>query len=69
VSIPALKAFIDGHGLKFIGFDLHEPAAQEIRALFANNGWSMGDLDKWGALETKYPNIFAGMYQFWVQKK
>jgi 2-polyprenyl-3-methyl-5-hydroxy-6-metoxy-1,4-benzoquinol methylase len=68
VSIPALKTFIDGHGLKFVGFDLHEPAVQEIRALFANNGWSMGDLDKWDALETQYPNIFAGMYQFWVQK-
>jgi SAM-dependent methyltransferase len=68
VSIPALKAFIDGHGLKFIGFDLHEAAAHDIRALFANNGWSMGDLDKWDALETKYPNTFAGMYQLWVQK-
>jgi 2-polyprenyl-3-methyl-5-hydroxy-6-metoxy-1,4-benzoquinol methylase len=68
VSIPALKTFIDGHDMNFIGFDLHEPAAQEIRALFAHNGWSMGDLDKWGALETKYPNIFAGMYQFWIQK-
>jgi SAM-dependent methyltransferase len=68
VSIPALKSFIDGHGLKFIGFDLHEPAAHEIRTLFANNGWSMGDLDKWDALETKHPNTFAGMYQLWVQK-
>ncbi|HEY5378990.1 MAG TPA: methyltransferase domain-containing protein [Pseudolabrys sp.] len=68
VSIPALKSFIDGHGLKFIGFDLHEPAAQEIRAFFASNGWSMSDLGKWEALETKYPNTFAGMYQLWVQK-
>ena len=41
MTIPAIKAFIDGHGLKFIGFDLDDAAAQNFRALFAANGWSM----------------------------
>ena len=68
MTIPAIKAFIDGHGLKFIGFDLHDTAAQNFRALFAANGWSMTDLDKWHAVETQYPNTFSGMYQLWVQK-
>ena len=68
MTIPAIKAFIDGHGLKFIGFDLHDTAAQNFRALFANAGWSMSDLDRWHAVETQYPDTFSGMYQLWVQK-
>jgi SAM-dependent methyltransferase len=68
MTIPAIKAFIDGHALKFIGFALDDVAAQNFRALFAANGWSMTDLDKWHAIETQYPNTFSTMYQFWVQK-
>jgi 2-polyprenyl-3-methyl-5-hydroxy-6-metoxy-1,4-benzoquinol methylase len=68
LTIPAIKTFIDAHALKFIGFDLDASAAQNFRALFAANGWSMTDLDKWHALETQYPNTFSNMYQFWVQK-
>jgi len=67
-TIPAIKAFIDGHALKFIGFDLDDTAAQNFRALFSANGWSMTDLDKWHAIETQHPNTFSGMYQLWVQK-
>jgi hypothetical protein len=26
------------------------------------------DLDRWHAIETRYPDTFSGMYQFWVQK-
>jgi hypothetical protein len=68
MTIPAIKAFIDGHALKFIGFDLDDTAAQNFRALFAANGCSMTDLDKWHAVETQHPNTFSGMYQLWVQK-
>lgn len=67
-TIPAIKAFIDGHGLKFIGFDFQDAEAQQFRAMFADAGWSMSDLSKWGAVEAKYPNTFGNMYQFWVQK-
>ena len=68
LTIPALKDFIDGHALRFIGFDFKEAAARQFHALFADAGWSMSDLGKWHALELKYPNTFADMYQFWLQK-
>jgi 2-polyprenyl-3-methyl-5-hydroxy-6-metoxy-1,4-benzoquinol methylase len=68
MTIPAIKTFIEGHGLKFIGFDLDDTAAQNLRALFAANGWSMTDLDKWHAVETQHPDTFSGMYHLWVQK-
>ncbi len=68
LTIPAIKTFIGGRGLKFIGFDFDEAAAQNFRAMFAAKGWSMADLDKWHAVETQYPDTFSGMYQLWVQK-
>jgi len=36
--------------------------------MFAAAGWSMTNLDRWHEFETKYPDTFSGMYQFWVQK-
>jgi 2-polyprenyl-3-methyl-5-hydroxy-6-metoxy-1,4-benzoquinol methylase len=67
-TLPAIKAFIDEHGLKFIGFDFQDEAARVYRAMFTDAGWSMSDLAKWDLVEAKYPNTFANMYQFWVQK-
>lgn len=68
LTIPAIKQFIDGHSLKFIGFDFDEASAQNFRALFSANGWSLGDLDRWREVEAQYPNTFSTMYQLWVQK-
>jgi len=68
MTIPAIKAFIAGHGLRFIGFEFDAPALQQYRKLFAEAGWSMSDLDRWHAVETKYPDTFSGMYQLWLQK-
>jgi hypothetical protein len=68
MTIADIKAFIAGHGLKFIGFEFDQAVLQQYRALFAQNGWSMSDLDRWHAVETKYPDTFSGMYQLWLQK-
>ena len=68
LTIPAIRDFIAANGLRFIGFEFTPPALQHFRDLFAANGWSMTDLDKWHAVETQYPNTFSAMYQIWVQK-
>ena len=68
MTIPGIKAFLAEHGLKFIGFEFNRPVWQDYRDLFAQNGWSLSDLDRWHALETEYPDTFAAMYQFWLQK-
>jgi SAM-dependent methyltransferase/tetratricopeptide (TPR) repeat protein len=68
MTIPAIKEFIAGQGLKFIGFNFDEANAANYRSQFAANAWSMADLDKWQAVETQNPDTFLGMYQFWVQK-
>jgi len=67
-TIPAIKAFLAEHGLKFIGFEFGDVALRGYRALFGERHWSMSDLDRWHEFETNYPDTFSGMYQFWVQK-
>ncbi len=68
LTIPAIKSFLAEHGLRFLGFEFEAAILQKYRALFANAGWSLTDLDRWHAMETEYPDTFSGMYQFWVQK-
>jgi hypothetical protein len=55
------------HALQFIGFE----AAPQVYGLYRERfpaDHAMTDLDHWHAFETAYPDTFAGMYQFWVQK-
>jgi len=66
MTIPAIAAFIGDHHLKFLGFEFDAP--DRLRNHFAASGWSLTDLDRWHELETRHPNTFSGMYQFWVQK-
>jgi SAM-dependent methyltransferase len=68
VNIPVIKTFIREQDLKFIGFEFDRPILQRYRAEFSGAGWSSTDLDRWQAFETKYPDTFSGMYQFWVKK-
>ena len=68
VDIPAIKNFVAQHGLRFLGFEFDAASMRRYRALFADKGWSLTDLDRWHAIETDQPNTFANMYQLWVQK-
>jgi SAM-dependent methyltransferase len=68
MTIPAIQTFIGEHRLGFVGFEFGQQAAQHYRSQFAASGWSLTDLDRWHEVETKYPDTFSGMYQFWVQK-
>lgn len=68
LSLPAIKTFLTQNGLRFLGFEFNAPIANRYRGLFAEQGWSMTDLDRWHAVESNYPDTFSGMYQFWVQK-
>ena len=67
-TIAHLQEFIAAQKLKFIGFEFPAAARRHYRALFAQNGWPIGDLGRWHEVETKFPDTFAGMYHFWIQK-
>ena len=66
-DIPEIAAFLAAEELTFLGFDLD---VRILNAYAAQNPEDPGlrDLARWHRFETANPDIFAGMYQFWVQK-
>jgi SAM-dependent methyltransferase len=67
-TIPQIKAALSELGLRFIGFELSPRDALLYRDKFDNARRPMTDLDHWHTMEIENPDLFAGMYQFWVQK-
>ncbi|CAO3439646.1 tetratricopeptide repeat protein [Azospirillum doebereinerae] len=69
VTLPQLAGWIAGLGLDFIGFQLDDPAlAQRYRRRFPEDP-DMGDLSLWDRFEDENPQIFGGLYQFWVRRR
>lgn len=68
-SLPEIGAMLDSLGLSFCGFDLSD--ARILTAFRQDHAEpeALFDLAAWHAFETAHPDAFAGMYQFWVQKR
>ena len=54
--------------LEFLGFDLAPDLAHRYALRFPQDT-AKTNLDNWNTLEQENPDIFIGMYQFWVQKR
>jgi tetratricopeptide (TPR) repeat protein/SAM-dependent methyltransferase len=65
-TLPEISECLDELGLKFCGFE-SKPIISRFRE-FHENGSDIYDLALWHQFEESYPDIFAGMYQFWCQK-
>jgi SAM-dependent methyltransferase len=68
LTIPQIADFVAENGLAFVGFELDHFTLQRYLARFPNDK-SMTDLACWDEFEHEQPRTFAGMYQFWVQKR
>jgi tetratricopeptide (TPR) repeat protein/SAM-dependent methyltransferase len=67
LSLPQIKAFLEVHGLEFLGFDVDEAVIARFRTRFPDAENAL-DLDRWHMFETENPDTFASMYQFLAQK-
>lgn len=67
LTVPQIKDALSLLGLNFIGFSVEASVARQYDAMFPEDT-SRTDLAKWHAFETANPDVFAGMYQFWVQR-
>ena len=67
LTIAEIAAFLREHKLQFIGFELAPQALTSYRSRLPQDS-AMTDLNAWEAFEAQHPTIFAGMYQFWVQR-
>jgi SAM-dependent methyltransferase len=67
LTLPEIKAFIGENRLEFLGFELAGHVLEHFGRRFPSDR-TMTDLDLWHTFETENPLVFAGMYQFWIQK-
>jgi SAM-dependent methyltransferase len=68
-TLPEIKQFLVENDLTFLGFQLSMPLTAAFRTRFSGDADALTDLDLWHIFETENPRIFAGMYQFVVQRK
>ena len=66
MTLPQIGAFLAEHGLTLLGFELNPRTYHAYRVAFPDDA-AMTDLESWHRFETANPDIFRGMYQFWVQ--
>ena len=68
-DLPQISAMLRDHGLTVLGMSKQLPrhAVAAYRQTFPHDE-TMADLQKWDAVETRYPETFLGMYQIWCRK-
>ncbi|KGG20345.1 tetratricopeptide repeat protein [Prochlorococcus marinus] len=66
-TINQLAETLKSNELKFLGFLLPKPVKSLYKQYFPEDKKQI-NLQNWAKFEEKYPNTFAGMYQFWVSK-
>lgn len=67
IPLAAIGDFLAAHGLKFLGFSIEDSVIAAYRRRFPADP-AATDLGRWQAFEQDNPDIFSGMYQFWLQK-
>ena len=68
MTLGAIASFHGENNLHFIGFDLDPHLLGTYRRRFPDDR-AATHLDEWQIVENENPYTFAGMYQFWIQKK
>lgn len=64
-DLGEVAAMIDTLGLRFLGFEHGDPVAMQVLQQAAP-GADPKDFSAWDAAEQAKPDLFRGMYQFWV---
>lgn len=67
-DLRQIEKLLQQLGLTFIAMELQDASAQQrFQQLFPEKGAEL-DPGCWDIFEEKFPDTFAGMYQFWCQK-
>lgn len=67
-TIPEISKILNDFNLEFLGFLFANQAHKKEYIKFFPNDKKNISLDNWHKHEIKNPDIFIGMYQFWVRK-
>ena len=67
-TTEGIKELLCAHGLTFSGFMVPQKIKQLYRGKYPKDT-DMTSLKNWGEFEQENIRVFAGMYQFWAQKR
>jgi hypothetical protein len=67
MTLPEISAFLQDHGLRFLGFETDAQTLSTYRKAFPDDP-AATNLANWHQHEQQHPKTFISMYQFWVQK-
>ena len=68
LTLEQIESFLSESQLDFLGFELDTRVVQQYRSRFPHDPAAI-NLRNWARLEAENPDMFIGMYQFWVQKR
>lgn len=68
LTLAEIDLFLRDNDLTFIGFEIASDVLHTYRSRFPDDRPAT-DLARWQTFESEFPDTFAGMYQFWIQKK
>jgi tetratricopeptide (TPR) repeat protein len=67
MNLLSLDRFLKDNNLTFLGFEIGSTVIQAYKTRFLND-MSATNLEQWHIYEEENPDMFIGMYQFYVQK-
>lgn len=67
-TLPGIQTLLDRFSLDFLGFELGAAEVRDFRHHHPQPG-ALRDLAAWDVHEQRNPELFAGMYVFWVRKR
>ena len=67
LTLPEIDAFLQSHGLRFIGFETDANTLNTYRQEFPGDP-AATNLSNWHQFEQRHSSTFISMYQFWVQR-
>ena len=65
-TLSKISDLLQKYNLEFLGFT--NKSIKKDYSKFYKNDKKNISLKNWNEFENKYPDIFQGMYQFWVKK-
>ena len=67
MTLTSIEAFLRENNLAFLGFEIEGDVLHNYKQRFPDDRTAT-HLGQWQIFENENPDIFFGMYQFWVQK-
>ena len=68
-TLPEISQCLDDLGLEFMGFEMRNRAVVDRYLARFPDDPGAANLENWHQFETENPNIFVGMYQFWLKQR